>query len=344
MEYYGKNIEVPFEEEGHSPFALKSLIKLPMIGEILDGDLQAKLEIEIDEAYKKSFCCSRKYVVKKLFTNEDPILLHKTLGFLSICSFLYRYFYVFPREGNLGLNGSWFDHLTMALHMALSASSLIFHVLPYRILARPLVIWNEYRLHAIIFSLRCVSTYLMGLYYPYQNTEMDNLVQFVFIMSHHLVVDEITRRVGPGDLKMTTIRGKEVNGGKSTNELKSHRSVLLFYAFYQFCLLGGSLVPSARLADLGYNGLIAIQSSAFLMTLFRKGLIRWWTHAFWYTLSLALSQAVMCAVLPAFWFYPKVAFMFNLRINFGIDKYIIWTIYFLVSLPIVENFVCEQFT
>jgi hypothetical protein len=175
-EYYGKNIEEPFEEAGHSPFALKSLTKLPMIGEILDGGLQAKLEIEIDENYKKSFCCSRKYVIKKLFTEEDPIMLHKTLGLISIISFLYRYCYVFPMEGNLGLNGSWFDHLTMAFHMALSASSLIFHVLPYRILARPLVIWNEYRLHAIIFSLRCVSVYLFGLYYPFQNTEMDNLI------------------------------------------------------------------------------------------------------------------------------------------------------------------------
>jgi hypothetical protein len=41
---------------------------------------------------------------------------------------------------------------------------------------RPLVIWNEYRLHAIIFSLRCFSTYFFALYYPYRNTEMDNLV------------------------------------------------------------------------------------------------------------------------------------------------------------------------
>jgi hypothetical protein len=246
-------------------------------------------------------------------------------------------------HGNLQLNGTWFDHLTMAWHMALSGSSMIFHVLPYRILARPLVIWNEYRLHAIIFSLRCVSTYLFALYYPYQNTEMDNLVQFLFIMSHHLVVDEITRRTGPGDLRMTTIRGKQ-EGDKSTNEKKSHKSILYFYAFYQFCLLGGSLVPSARLADLGYNVLIAIQSSAFLMTLFRKGLIRWWTHAFWYTLALAMSHCVMIAVLPAGWFYAKVAFMFNLRVNFGLNKYLIWTIFFMVSLPIVENTIFEKFS
>jgi hypothetical protein len=175
-EYLGKNIEAPYEEEGHSKYALKLMLALPKVGEVLNDELQAKLEVEIDVAYKKSYCCSPEYVFKKLFTNEDPIYLHKTLGLLSLVSFVYRYCYVLPMEGNLGFNGTWFDHLTMALHMGLSASSLIFHVLPHRIMKRPLVIWNEYRLHAIVFTLRCFSVYFFALYYPYQNTEMDNLV------------------------------------------------------------------------------------------------------------------------------------------------------------------------
>lgn len=74
-----------------------TLRKLPIIGHIIDGDLAEKLEIEIDVAYKKSFCCSKDYVIKKLFTKEDPIYLHKTLGLLSIISFLYRYFYLLPK-------------------------------------------------------------------------------------------------------------------------------------------------------------------------------------------------------------------------------------------------------
>jgi hypothetical protein len=112
-------------------------------------------------------------------------------------------------------------------------------------------------------------------------------------MAHHLIVDEITRRVGPGDVRMTTIRGKTSEDGDVSNANKAPRQILLFYAFYQFCGLGSHLIPNKRLADLGYNTLIAIQSSAFLMTLFRKGLIRWYTHAFWYTLALIMSHAVM---------------------------------------------------
>ena len=171
---------------------------------------------------------------------------------------------------------------------------------------------------------------------------MDNIVQFCMVLTHHLVVDEITRRVGPGDIAMTTVRGKTADG-KSTNESKAPRQILLFYAFYQFCALGSHLVPSARLSDLGYNALVAIQSSAFLMTLFRKGLIRWYTHAFWYTVALIMSHAVMVMSLSSYWFYLKVGFMFNLRVNFGMNKYAIWLIFAIISTPVVEQMIFSKF-
>ena len=161
--------------------------------------LADKLEIEIDTEYKRSFFCSRKYVIKKLFTKEDPIYLHKTFGLLSLLSFVYRYLYVFPKQGNLGFDGHWFDYLTLAIHMILSCSSIIFHVLPKRMLRRPLVIWEEYRLHAMVFTLRCISVAMFARFWPRFNNELDHIALFCTVMSHHLVVDEITRRIGPGD-------------------------------------------------------------------------------------------------------------------------------------------------
>lgn len=102
-------------------------------------------------------------VYRKLFTKEDPLYLHKTFGLLCVLSFLYRYAYVYPRFGNLGFDGSWFDWATMGVHLMLSSSSLIFHVLPRRIMSRPVMIWEEYRLHAIVFTLRCMVVYVIGL-------------------------------------------------------------------------------------------------------------------------------------------------------------------------------------
>ena len=54
---------------------------------------------------------------------------------------MYRYVYVYPTTGSLGFDGRWFDHSTYALHLSLSLSSLIFEVLHYRIMAKPLIIW-----------------------------------------------------------------------------------------------------------------------------------------------------------------------------------------------------------
>jgi len=131
--HLGKPVDQPFDDQGHSASAkayFEHDERLPQVGIVLGKDLADKLVIEIDTEYKKSFCCSRKYVIKKLVTKEDPIMLHKTLGTLSLLSFIYRYFYVFPMTGTLGFEGGWFDHATLAVHMALSSSSLIFHVLP----------------------------------------------------------------------------------------------------------------------------------------------------------------------------------------------------------------------
>ena len=93
------------------------------------------------------------------------------------------------------------------------------------------------------------------------------------------------------------------------------KTVSLGYAFYQFSAVGSHIIPNARLMDLGYNALIAIQSSAFLMTLFRKGLIRWYTHATWYSIALILSWVVMYKSTSGIWFWIKVATAFYLRIN-----------------------------
>ena len=144
--------------------------------------------------------CDWSAVRKKLFTKEDPIYLHKTFGLFALCSFAYRYFYCLPMYGTLGFEGHWFDHLTIFFHLCLSSSSLIFEVLQQRIINKPLIIWEEYRLHAIVFTLRTFSTYWWGYLKPFEpESIVGRILQFCMIFAHHLVVDEITRRYGPED-------------------------------------------------------------------------------------------------------------------------------------------------
>jgi len=77
--------------------------------------------------------------VGKLFSREDPLNLHKTLGLLAIASFTYRYGFVFQARGDLGFDGTIFDWVTMGLHLALSLSSVIFHVPAKRIAKKPMM-------------------------------------------------------------------------------------------------------------------------------------------------------------------------------------------------------------
>ena len=96
-EHMGKPIDDPFNETGHSKAAQSYFgERIPQVGHVLDKIMVDKLVIEYDTEYKKSFCCSRKFLIKKLFTKEDPIMLHKTLGLLALISFAYRYLYVLP--------------------------------------------------------------------------------------------------------------------------------------------------------------------------------------------------------------------------------------------------------
>ena len=83
-------------------------------------------------------------VVKKLFTKEDPQHIHKVLGVLALASFYYRYAVVKASDRGLGFTQQhWINNLTILVHLALSFSSIIFHVLRHRILAKPLIIYEE---------------------------------------------------------------------------------------------------------------------------------------------------------------------------------------------------------
>lgn len=268
-EYLGKNIEEPFLEENHSTYAVKTLSQLPIVGQISTGETEATSipptsgRIETRKRYKVTW----RHIANKLISKEDPLYIHKTCGLFALFSFIYRYFYVLPTYGNLGMDGSWFDHVTMAIHMLLAVSSLIFTVLRNRILTKPTVIWEEYRLHAIGFTSGCIFLYLFGTFWPLEDCLMTRVALFCTRLSIHVFADEVTRRLGPADKSHTTVR---VNG----NHAQGVKNLLKFYAFYQMSAIGAQIVPHPRLADLGYNTLIAIQSSAFLMTLVRKGLIR----------------------------------------------------------------------
>lgn len=273
-------------------------------------------------------------IMAKLFTREDPQMVHKTLGFLSLLSFFWRYAIVYPKTGTLGFNGSTFDWATIALHTLLSCSSFIFHVPKKRIANKPMVMYSEYRSHATVFTLRCASVFIIATLFPDAPTWVPPLV----VAAHHKWADHITAMYGsPGNTAVRSTR-ERLNGKGG----RLYAKVGLFYSFYQFLAIASHISPNERLADLAFNSLIAIQSSAFMMTLYRKRLVRGRTHMAVYSFCLILSAFHIIRLIG--WSRTSaVTVAFAVRVNIGfLNKYQIWTGY-LLALEILNNYVPVAF-
>lgn len=260
--------------------------------------------------------------ISKLATKEDKYYLHKTMGILSILSFIYRYGFVYNYTGTLGFTGSLFDWLTLSIHMFLAMSSLLFRVPKKRLANKPMVIYEEYRLHTMVFTLRCFSVYAFSILWPYE-TRPDYIIPLV-VASHHMLADYVTSKHGNGS---TAVRA---NASKLNN---FYKKVALFYSFYQFMAIGSHILPNNHLPDLAWNAIIAIASSAFMMTLYRKRIIRGMTHVVVYSGCLLLSMFHIFRLIG--WLSTLLIIgTFLLRINLPrkySNKYFCWTIFFFTS-------------
>jgi len=93
-----------------------------------------------------------------LFTHEDSKQIHKLLGFGCLLSYAYRFAKVGERD--MGFSASSGTLASIALHMTLSGSSMIFNIPRKRTLTH-YRIWPEYRLHSIVFAFRSLLTMLL---------------------------------------------------------------------------------------------------------------------------------------------------------------------------------------
>ena len=257
-------------------------------------------------------------MLEKLNTREEKCYTHKILGFLCLCSFVYRYVYVFSKTHTLGFVGSWFDFFYICVHLCLSCTSLFFHVMKSRKLKFPMIMWEEYRLHAIVFTCRCVFVFFLGFIKNY--TVWSRLFFYVVVMAHHIAADTVSSLYGKEGVTAVRVAYSK-KGELRYPYLKS------FYSFYQIAALCSHLIPDENIMDFGYNALIAIQSSAFLMTLCRKNIITFQTHAVVYSLCVTISSFYIFFKKESFYFTGCVFLLFILRTRMNVNKYFLWLCY-----------------
>ena len=256
--------------------------------------------------------------MSKLVTREDPHHIHKTLGILSVCNFIYRYAYVYPTTGSLGYEqGRMIDWLSMMVHLILASSSILFRVPKKRITDKPMVIYEEYRQHAIVFTSRCFFIFVLA--------PVSSYIGAFVVMVHHMIADYITGihgTVGNTAVRATT---------KHAEVSPFYRGVSKLYSLYQFLAIGSHILPNAHRADLGFNAVIAIQSSAFLMTLYRKRIIRGRTHMVIYAACLIVSTFHILRLLQMIDIVLiVVAFVVRITLPRHLsNKYVVWAMFLL---------------
>lgn len=239
-----------------------------------------------------------------LITKEDPFHIHKTFGAYVLLHFIYQYFCYF-KYGEMYLN-IW----VLLPHFGLHISSFIFHVLHKHVLSSDktsMFIWEELRLHSMIFSFRALFSILV----PQMST--------IYVFTTMLCADCATYIYGENG--MTTVRGNHIKVSK-----KWYKS--LGAAFFSMSQMGATFICGGFLQQnyspvLAFSTLLPIQTSAFGMTLIRKNIINKTVWQAIYTAELL--------IVYYFWYketgnnivIPMSLFLYMLR-RFEVSKYTIF--------------------
>ena len=214
---------------------------------------------------------------QKLFTTEDPIHLHKTLGILCLLSFTYRFSQVGADMGFASHPS--FTIPTVILHLLLNLSSFQFRI-PAKRIKEGTRIWPEYRLHSVAFLCRHLSVitlYWAEHHYQWNPNYMANLLLVLATMA-------------AADLGSKSVRYPS----STIRDLKAPDMVKFSFSFAQMQATANILLGFRYYYSIQFSQVAVIQINPFLGTLRRKNLISHYTVlAIYAVLILLVTTLVM---------------------------------------------------
>lgn len=267
----------------------------------------------------------------KLFTLEDKYNIHKSLGLLCLLNFMYRYYLLifcsnmkFDKLSHIGIIN------IILLHSTLSLSSFIFKV-PYKRHNNLPLIYKEFRAHSIIFAFRSIICFYL-IYLGYHR------IYNILIINLTMVLADIVSKIYKID--STTMRkmpfGKNISDKTKSIITKIHSAQQFGATSYMMINMESSFSP-----------LMAIQLSAFLMTLVRKSILKENDWHRIYLLSLLINIFVFKSFSNQFdilYVLFTTIITFNLRYNYNLNKYIIWNTFLFPYLFIKKhNYIYSEY-
>ena len=258
-----------------------------------------------------------------LITKEDPFHIHKTFGAYVLLHFAYQYLCYFI-YGRMYLN-IW----NLLPHFGLHLTSFIFHVLQKRVMSgdKPnMFIWEELRLHSMIFSYRALFSILMKEISP------------IFVFTTMLSADGASYIFG--DIGVTTVRGHH-------NRFSTRWYKNLFAAFFSISQIGATVICGGFFQEeystvLAFSTLLPIQTSAFGMTLIRKNIINKKIWQLVYTAELLMVYYFWYQETGNHLIFPMSFFLYILR-RFDVSKYTVFMSVFFgdILYRVVRNILIE---
>uniref|UniRef100_A0A7S2MYD7 Uncharacterized protein n=1 Tax=Helicotheca tamesis TaxID=374047 RepID=A0A7S2MYD7_9STRA len=299
-------------------------------------------------------CCAHQchYEAKmpqSLLTNKEQLSskelrhhrAHAIVGAIVMLHFAYRYAMFFSDEPDFGFhhhhhNSSKTLLLLLLPHTLLQISGFGF-ALPSKRHPDGNRIWSEYRWHALFFFGRCIA--LMSIAWSRKtsaHSEITTVTPWIYRMPSILAV--FLTMIG-ADVITAWYKARNASSPSTIRGLKGPRGLLYLMSAAQFHATVNCLLTSDRMS-VQCAALTVVQASAFGMTLRRKGIIDHVEGLVLYSLVLFLGMLVIGRDLKERdIFYPATA-VGNLaaiiRMNFGVNKYIIWVVVCFV-LPIMEE-------
>ena len=260
-------------------------------------------------------------VFKKLIMHEDPMHIHKTMGIYCLSHFVYQFtYYYYYQTMNLHV-------FNMLPHILLHITSFVFKVLEKRpvtednkiVKKMAMFIWEELRLHSLLFGCRSCLIILNPNY------------AFLIVFLTMFLAETVTYKYGNPDVS-------KVRGNKNIE--KKSFTKHFYSAFFSSSQLGATIICGGFFQKsinpvLVFSTLPAIQTSAFGMTLLRKNIINKEIWQVIYSLELSLVYFIWYLEYNNFYiiFYSLTAYMLR---KFNVDKYIIWSISYLLTKHILN--------
>jgi hypothetical protein len=232
----------------------------------------------------------------------------------------------FGRNGGKGATVTPF--LCLLPHALLSISSLIFHSVPReRVVGLPMI-WQEFRVHSIIFALRSIVATACAWISGYFNHDPTIRKATVVVSSASILfsiyfADEATKKLCPSSPESTTATMPYWQDCS----LSTQRRFKSFYAYCQFLATLACL--SMTNPAWPFAVLLPIQLAAFLMTMVRKGFLSSKGYHVLYTSSLIMPFIVAIRRMYQTR-HPDVMGLFVVGLalyrlrSMGIDKYYLW--------------------